>query len=342
MPDRKIRLLVVDDSLYMRMAIRAMVGTHPEIVVVGEAEDGLQAIDMALRLAPDVITMDVSMPGLDGLVATRRIMAEAPTAIIMLSSLTEKGAATTFRALEAGAVDYLPKSSSAIDVDLVTVAEQLAARIRFWGSPRPGNSRSVAAAVLPTLPAGTDLLVIAGGSGSQILVRTLLEALAPLPFPVLVAQAMLAKFTGPFVDYLGRTIGHPTREGTHGCTLAPGIVVVMPGGRQGTVSRNAEGAFSLALERAGAVGAADADLLVSAIQAALRPALIVLSGEACSLERLSASLAGKDGALWVQSPATCVTEALPRAALAMDVPAHVLEPVELVAALRATPERSAA
>jgi len=146
-----IRVLVVDDSVFMQMAIRAMLKADPNIEVVGEAVDGERAVEMAERLKPDVITMDVAMPVLDGLEATRQIMAKAPAPIIMLSSLTEKGVVTTFQALELGAVDYVAKASSAIDIDLSTIAEQVAAKIRFWGH-RKATSSLARGVNLPTVP----------------------------------------------------------------------------------------------------------------------------------------------------------------------------------------------
>ena len=107
-PGKRIRVLIVDDSSFMRMAIRGILSRDPDIEVIGSAIDGQDGVDKAIELKPDLITMDIEMPRLDGISALKQVMAKAPTRVIMVSTLTNEGARATFEALEAGAVDYIP------------------------------------------------------------------------------------------------------------------------------------------------------------------------------------------------------------------------------------------
>ena len=127
-----IKLLVVDDSAFMRMAIAKTVENDPQIKVVGEAHNGEVAVQMAERLRPNVITMDVEMPVVNGIQAVHRIMKSAPCPIIMVSSLTTKSAEVTIKALELGAVDFIAKSSSFVQLDIVKIEKELKEKIYFW------------------------------------------------------------------------------------------------------------------------------------------------------------------------------------------------------------------
>ena len=130
MPGKRIRILIVDDSSFMRMAIRGILSRDPEIDVVGSAIDGQEGVEKACELKPDLITMDIEMPRLDGISALRQIMAKCPTRVIMVSTLTNEGARATFEALEAGAVAYFSKP---IDMD------GLVSRIRVLLGARSGG-----------------------------------------------------------------------------------------------------------------------------------------------------------------------------------------------------------
>src|SRR6266540_1111597 len=112
MPEQasKIRVLIIDDSSFMRVAIRGILSRDPGIEVVGTAIDGMEGVEKAIALKPDIITMDVEMPRMDGITALKEIMQKAPTRVLMVSTLTSEGARATFEALEAGAIDYIPKN----------------------------------------------------------------------------------------------------------------------------------------------------------------------------------------------------------------------------------------
>ncbi|MBN1584543.1 MAG: response regulator, partial [Anaerolineae bacterium] len=115
-----IRVLIVDDSAFIRHTLAKYLAADPAIVVVDDAHDGLEALEKIATLKPDVVTLDVEMPHLDGLSTLKRIMAECPTPVVMLSALTQRGAQTTIRALMLGAIDFVPKPSAAADIRSVT------------------------------------------------------------------------------------------------------------------------------------------------------------------------------------------------------------------------------
>ena len=129
----KTRVLIVDDSYFMRMAIRSILSKEPSIDIVGTAADGVEGVEKAIALKPDVITMDIEMPRMDGIAALRQIMAKAPTKVIMVSTLTNEGANSTFEALDAGAIDYIPKNvTDSADAQKIFREEYRGCQIPFW------------------------------------------------------------------------------------------------------------------------------------------------------------------------------------------------------------------
>src|ERR1700676_3716354 len=160
-----IRVLVVDDSAFMRRAIGEAIGAEPDMEVAGQAINGLDALIKVEQTQPDVVTLDVEMPEMDGLAALRHLMARYPRPVIMLSSLTQAGAVTTIRALTIGAVDFVAKPSGSISLDFHRVRDELIARPPPAAAPRP--LPVVSANRRPPAPLGTaafDSLVAIGTS----------------------------------------------------------------------------------------------------------------------------------------------------------------------------------
>jgi len=236
--DRPIRVLVVDDSAFIRHSIAKHLEADPEITVVGKAYDGLDALTQIAALKPDVVTLDVEMPRMDGLAALRRIMAEYPTPVIMLSAYTRRGARATIQALMRGAVDFVPKP--AIHAELDDVIEELIDKVKVAASA-PAASRLSSLPVHPGPSAprsrprpvhkGDPLIIIGASTGGPRALQQILSDLpADLPAAVTVVQHMPAGFTEALAQRLNESSPLVVQEAAHGDRLARGLALLAPGG----------------------------------------------------------------------------------------------------------------
>src|ERR1700688_3170592 len=141
-PNKKFRVLIVDDSTFMRKVLETILNSDDQLQVVGQAKDGREAVTLAESLKPDVITMDINMPHVDGLQATAQIMTTTPRPIVIVSSESRDGAASTLRALELGAIEFVAKPSSGIDLDMHSVREDLLRKVRLASKVRVVRSAS--------------------------------------------------------------------------------------------------------------------------------------------------------------------------------------------------------
>jgi len=241
----KIRVLVVDDSAFVRRAIIRMFDQSTEIQIIDVASDGEMAIELVKKLRPDVVTLDVQMPVLDGLQALERIMSECPVPVIMLSSLTGKGGDKTLKALELGAVDFIDKSSAGGSMDISTLARELTDKIKIATRidlKKLNNSETlgfIAKAVpLAARQTDTEVVLIGTSTGGPPALQVILTKIpANYPCPILVVQHMSAGFTGPLAERLDRLCPLRVKEVTDGDRLEPGTVYIAAAGRHLKVCR---------------------------------------------------------------------------------------------------------
>ncbi|HBX22731.1 MAG TPA: chemotaxis response regulator protein-glutamate methylesterase [Desulfotomaculum sp.] len=257
---QSIKVLVVDDSALMRRVITRLLETHPDIRVVDTAADGEEAIRKVVLLRPDVVTMDVEMPGMGGVQAVSRLMREHPLPIIMLSSHTTEGARVTMEALTAGAIDFIAKPQKS---DVEKMAAQLARKIRVVcnsarqkTAPRPTdpqvNYPSPKKSLRPekqTTPLPMELVVIGSSTGGPAALQVLLPALpANFPCGIVVVQHIPVGFSGPMAEHLNRRCSLEVLHAGHGDLVLPGRVLVAPAGYD-LFFRRYGGRLSVALEK---------------------------------------------------------------------------------------------
>ena len=252
---KKFRVLVVDDSAFMRKVLESIFTSDDQLQVIGQAKDGREAIALAESLKPDVITMDLNMPHMDGLQATAQIMTTNPRPIVIVSSESKEGAASTLKALELGAIDFVTKPSSGIDLDMQSVKDELLRKVRMAAKVRvvrtasrmanaiqmPASSAANSAKpAQPPRPASNispselrfPVVVLGASTGGPATVMRLAPGFTrDFPAAVFLVQHMPAAFTTQYALQLAEFTGIRVKEAEANESVQPGTLYICPGGQ---------------------------------------------------------------------------------------------------------------
>lgn len=342
-----IRVLVVDDSALMRKMVTDMLNQDPKIIVVGQARDGIDALEKAEALHPDVITLDVEMPNKDGLETLKELMQRRPTPVVMLSSLTQAGAETTLKCLQLGAIDFVGKPSGSISLDVDRVRGELLAKVKVASghSTRLKSSNAVVQVLATTQangsmnnpsatkgrPGSIGLLVIGSSTGGPKALHTVLPALPKdLGIPIVVIQHLPETFTAMLASRLDQDCALEVREVKVGDPLNPGVVHVAAGGKHLKYDSSGRAEFGMEPPIHGVRPAIDVTIASLLPRYGSKMLGVLLTGM------------GKDGAMGMkaicdaggwsicQNEESCVVFGMPKAAIELGAASQIL-PLDQIA-----------
>jgi len=336
-----IKVLIVDDSALMRAFLARVVGAQPDMEVAAMAADPLVAIEQIRLRPPDVITLDVEMPRMNGLDFLRKLMSVRPLPVVMISSLTRDGAQTTLRALELGAVDFVQKPSELAQFE--AAAAEIADKIRAASIARlPRRTAPAAPAVVQAAPswsaaapppvqprafAAGRVIAIGASTGGVEALREVLCALPPGMPPIVIAQHMPAGYTETFARRLDSICGIEVRQAEDGEPALRGVAYLAPGGRHLALVRRGA-AYALRVHDDAPVNRhrPSVDTLFRAVATAARDRAIAVMLTGMGADGAEAMLQLSAGGAYTlaQDEASCVVYGMPRQAIALGAVREVL------------------
>jgi two-component system, chemotaxis family, protein-glutamate methylesterase/glutaminase len=343
---KKHRVLIVDDSAFMRKVLETIFNADDQLTVVGHAKDGREAVALAESLKPDVITMDINMPHVDGLQATAEIMTTNPRPIVIVSSESRDGAASTLKALELGAIEFVAKPSSGIDLDMQSVKEDLLRKVRMAAKVRvvrtasrlastvqksDGKSKSVAPSAPRSAPSsGLDqrfpVVVLAASTGGPATVMRLAPGFTrDFPAAVILVQHMPAAFTTQYAAQLAEFTGIRVKEAEANESLQPGTFYICPGGQHLRVTPTGRIQLDGMSGRInGYLPNIDATMESVAAYAGAMSIGAILTGMGNDGTNGAKAIKTANGLVLAQDEATCVIFGMPAEAIKAGVVDHVL------------------
>jgi|WetSurMetagenome_2_1015567.scaffolds.fasta_scaffold00259_18 two-component system, chemotaxis family, protein-glutamate methylesterase/glutaminase len=346
-----VKVLVVDDSAFMRNILTNMLSSDHDITIVGTAKDGLEAIEKVASLKPDIVTMDVEMPRMDGITALRHIMEKTPVPVIMVSSLTDEGAKVTLDALELGAVDFIPKNLSDLSVNIVMIKEILIEKIKLIAkrgilrkpvrtaasvaAERRTQDLHIAMSQRITGERKTAVVAIGTSTGGPKALQDLITLLPKeFPVPIVIAQHMPPNFTGPFADRLNQCSEIEVREAAEGDVLKPGLALLAPGRGHMRVTRRRtmDVVVTISENKEDYIYRPSVDALMLSISECFpgRSLGVILTGMGNDGLKGLTELKRLGGRIFAQNEQTCVVYGMPKAVVDAGIADKVL-PLEEMA-----------
>ena len=332
-----IRVFVVDDSAFVRYTLTRHLTADAGITVVGSAHDGLDAMDKIPALKPDVVTLDVEMPRLDGLETLKRIMTECPVPVVMLSSLTQRGASTTIKALMRGAVDFVAKPSTSADVR--AVMDELIAKVKAAASAQtavkqqsqqkagPAKTeeaeRAPAKGTLRPYRRGDPLIVIGSSTGGPgALNQVLTDIPGNIPAAITVVQHMPPGFTRSLAQRLNEVCAISVQEAANGDRLAQGLALLAPGDFHMQFEGNNQVVLDQGPRENHVRPAVDVTMRSAAEQHGGCVVGVILTGMGSDGTLGAAEIKRAGGKIVAQDAATCVVYGMPRSVVEAGLADH--------------------